>query len=232
MTSQKLPERANLEQLKKRAKSLLHAARNEDASALTRFQALPTLATKSIAELSTMGLALHDAQSVIAREHGFKSWNELRDYVEERSLSFAAAVDEFIRCATGNAPARAFRLLTLHPGIAHADLYTELVLGDADAVEARLRKHPESARLIGGVQNWEPLLYVCHICLHHGAPARAAGLVAIARALLAQGANPNAEYDWNWHKELPRTALWGQPAPAARGGFARARSESDGRGLH
>jgi len=23
------------------------------------------------------------------------------------------------------------------------------------------------------------------------------------------GANPNAEYDWNWHPELPRTALWG-----------------------
>src|SRR5260221_5379468 len=23
------------------------------------------------------------------------------------------------------------------------------------------------------------------------------------------GSNPNAEYDWNWHPELPRTALWG-----------------------
>jgi ankyrin repeat protein len=27
--------------------------------------------------------------------------------------------------------------------------------------------------------------------------------------LLARGANPNAEYHWNWHRELPRTALWG-----------------------
>jgi ankyrin repeat protein len=39
-------------------------------------------------------------------------------------------------------------------------------------------------------------------------PTRAAGLVAIARDLLARGANPNAEYHWNWHRELPRTALW------------------------
>jgi hypothetical protein len=34
-------------------------------------------------------------------------------------------------------------------------------------------------------------------------------LVAIARRLCALGANPNAEYHWNWHPELPRTALWG-----------------------
>ena len=63
-------------------------------------------------------------------------------------------------------------------------------------------------RSAGGIQNWEPLLYVCHTCLHHDVPERAAGLVAIARGLLARGANPNAEYHWNWHRELPRTALW------------------------
>jgi hypothetical protein len=209
MTLQQLPERPNLEQLKKQAKSLLHAARAKDPAALLRFQSLPALTAKSLDELGAANLALHDAQSVIAREHGFKSWNELRDHVEERSLSFDAAVDEFVRCATGGAAARAHRLLALHPSIARANLYTELVLGDAEAVEARLQKHPEAARLPGGIQNWEPLLYICHTCLHHDAPQRAAGLVTIARGLLARGANPNAEYHWNWHRELPRTALWG-----------------------
>jgi ankyrin repeat protein len=204
-----LPERANLEQLKKQAKSLLHAARANDPAALQRFQALPALSRKSIAEFGAIGLALNDAQSVIAREYGFKSWNELREYVEERSLSFAAAVDEFVRCATGGATGRANRLLALHPAIAHANLYTELVLGDAEAIDVRLQKHPEAARQTGGIQKWEPLLYVCHTCLHHGVPERAAGLVRIAQRLLANGANPNAEYHWNWHRELPRTALWG-----------------------
>jgi ankyrin repeat protein len=209
MTSQQLPERANLEQLKKQAKSLLHSARAKDPDALRRFRVLPALSRKSFAELSAMSLALHDAQSVISREYGFKSWKELREQVEDRSLSFAAAVDEFVRCATGNSPTRALRLLALHPAIAHATLHTELVLGDAEAVDARLQKQPDAARQAGGIQDWEPLLYVCHTCLHHGAAERAAGLVANARLLLARGANPNAEYHWNWHRELPRTALWG-----------------------
>jgi ankyrin repeat protein len=208
MTSQQLPERPNLEQLRNQAKSLLRSARAREPGALERFQALPGLAQRSVSELSGLSLALHDAQSVIAREYGFKSWNALREHVEERSLSFAAAVDEFVRFATGGAAERAFRLLALHPGISRANLFTELVLGDAGAVLARLQKHPDVAKMAGGVRNWEPLLYVCHTCLHHSAPERAAGLVSIARELLARGANPNATYDFQWHKELPRTALW------------------------
>jgi ankyrin repeat protein len=204
-----LPERPNLEHLKKLAKSLLHEARAGDTAVLERFRLLPAFAKKSVAELRDAGLALHDAQSVIAREHGFQSWNALREHVEERSLSFAAAVDEFVRCATGSAAARAQRLLALHPGIAHASLQAELVLGDADAVSARLRADPALATRSGGIQNWEPLLYVCHTCLHRENPAQAAGLASIATELLDHGANPNAEYHWQWHPELPRTALWG-----------------------
>src|SRR5215472_3609561 len=209
MTSQQLPERANLEQLKKQAKSLLHAVQAKEPAALQRFQVLPVLTRRTFVELGAMSLALHDAQSVIAREYGFKSWNELREHVQDLSLSFAAAMDEFVGCATGGAPARALRLLGQYPAIAHGNLYTELLLGDSESVEARLRKHPEAAIPLGGIQNWEPLLYACHTCLHQEAPERTAGLVAIARGLLARGANPNAEYHWNWHRELPRTALWG-----------------------
>ena len=204
-----LPERANLEQLKKQAKSLLHAAQGHDAAALRRFAALPAFAALSAAALGAAELALHDAQSVIAREHGFASWNALREEVEARTLSFEAAVDEFVRCATDGALGRAQRLLALHPRIAHASLQTEIVLGDAAAVEARLRDRPELATSPGGAQQWEPLLYICHTCMHRDTPARLDGLVAIAKALLALGANPNAEYHWNWHHELPRTALWG-----------------------
>jgi ankyrin repeat protein len=84
-----------------------------------------------------------------------------------------------------------------------------LVLGDAASVEARLRDDPSLPAKAGGPQQWEPLLYVCHTCMHAGDPARTQGLVTIARRLCELGANPNAEYHWNWHPELPRTALWG-----------------------
>src|SRR5262250_1558481 len=168
MTLQQLPERANLEQLKKQAKLLLAAARSQELNAIQRFEAV--LIGRS---LKSETIALHDAQFVLAREYGFKSWNEMKEAVEERMLSFAAAVDEFVRCATGNASERAFRLLTTHAGIAHANLYTELVLADAEAVEARLKREPEAAKRKGGVQNWEPLLYVCHTFLHRDSPARA-----------------------------------------------------------
>ena len=204
-----LPDRPNLEQLKKQAKSLLHAAQARDRAALGRFAVLPAFSSKSIEQIGALNLALHDAQSVIAREHGFPSWTALREEVEARTLSFEAAVEEFLRCATGGASGRANRLLALYPSVAGATLQTALVLGDAEPVAARLRDHPELAIQPGGPQQWEPLLYVCHTCMHLGQSARVEGLITIARQLCASGANPNAEYHWNWHPELPRTALWG-----------------------
>ena len=204
-----LPARPNLDQLKKQAKSLLHAARMRDADALRRLAALPALSGKSLAQIGALDLALHDAQSVIAREHGFPSWIALREEVEARTLSFEAALDEFVRCATGGASGRASRLLDLYPQLASATLHTTLVLGDRASVEARLRDAPALATQAGGPQQWEPLLYVCHTCMHLDVPSRLAGLVEIARRLCALGASPNAEYHWNWHPELPRTALWG-----------------------
>jgi Ankyrin repeats (3 copies)/Ankyrin repeat len=208
MPIRELPARPNLEQLKKQAKSLLAGAQARDQEALRRFAILPALAGKSLNQIAISDLALHDAQSAIAREHGFPSWNALREEVEARSLSFEAALDEFIRCATGGVPGRAERLLALHPRIATATLQTALVLGDVAAVEGPLTQHPELANQPAGPQNWEPLLYVCHTSMHKTVSARVDGLVEIARRLCALGANPNAEYHWNWHPELPRTALW------------------------
>src|SRR5262249_47939727 len=131
MTATQLPERPNLDQLKRQAKDLLRAARSGDSAALERFRILPAFGHLSNADLARRTLALHDAQSAIAREHGYDSWNALRERVEELTLEFAEAVDSFVEAATDGRSDRAERLLALHPAIARASFHTALLLGDA-----------------------------------------------------------------------------------------------------
>lgn len=207
-TPRQLPERPDIEQLKRQAKALLRTARARDATALARFRALPAFARRSDDELAATPLALHDAQSVIAREHGFASWNALRQRVEERTLGFDAAVKEFIEAATDGRGDRAERLLARYPRIAAAGLHSALLLGDFPGVESQLATDPGLARRPGGPRGWEPLLYVCHDTLRQGPVANPDGLVAIARRLLDLGADPNGRFPW-LHHGVRRPVLWG-----------------------
>ena len=142
MTARQLPERPNLDQLKRQAKDLLRAARAHDAAALARFRTCRRSRTTPTEIWRPRSLGLHDAQSVVAREYGLDSWNALRERVEELTLEFGAAADRFIEAATDGRADRAERLLALHPGIARANVYAALVLGDAEAVERRIAEHP------------------------------------------------------------------------------------------
>src|SRR5205823_589347 len=181
MAAKSLPPRPNLDQLKRQAKELLQAGRAP---------------------------ALHDAQTLIAREYGFASWNKLREHVEEVTLEFDAAVNEFLEAATDGRGDRAERILALHPKIAAANLHTALVLGDADAVQARLERDPSLATKTGGPRDWQPIHYVCYTALAHDSPTRAEGLAAIARRLIALGIDPNTRFPW-LHHNVYRPVLWG-----------------------
>jgi ankyrin repeat protein len=203
-----LPDSPDLDQLRKQAKELLRAARGADPAALARFRILPSLAHAGDEELAQTTLALHDAQSVIAREHGFPSWNALRDRIEELTLGFDDAVREFVEAATDGRTSRAERLLALHPRIASATIHTVLVLGNLDAFESHLARRPGLVRETGGPRDWEPLHYICYDSLAHSATSDADGLVAIARRLLALGADPNARFPW-LHHGVRRPVLWG-----------------------
>lgn len=104
--SKQLPERPHWGQLKKQAKTLLHDVRAGDADALARTGGKP----------AASAFALHDAQRVIAREHGFASWTKLKAEVAARLaaqepdpwLALAAAVQ-------ANDASAAERLLTRFP---------------------------------------------------------------------------------------------------------------------
>ena len=74
-----LPEKANLDLLKKQAKTLLKAFKAKDTEAAARFvETHPRLSGPGISEALKEKLALNDAQWIIAREHGFKDWAELK----------------------------------------------------------------------------------------------------------------------------------------------------------
>ena len=205
------PRPSESRQLKKQAKSLLDAAQARDRG---RAPAASPFCPRSPASRSTRSpprdLALHDAQSVIAREHGFPSWNALREEVESRTLSFDAAIDEFIRCATGGAIgprasgfSRSIRASPPPRCRPRWSWATPRRWRPARAIIPSSRQRAGRAAELGAAA-----LRVPHVHAQGRSRRASTGLVAIARRLCALGANPNAEYHWNWHPELPRTALW------------------------
>ncbi len=73
-----LPPDSNLDDIKKEARKLLHALHRREAAALRRYYSIDSLA----------GLArprLDDAQYVIAREHGYGSWQKLTEHLPTAS---------------------------------------------------------------------------------------------------------------------------------------------------
>jgi ankyrin repeat protein len=174
MTARQLPPHPDLEQLKRQAKELQRTA----------------------------GVPLHEAQTRLAREYGFASWNRLREEVEARTLQFDAAVTEFLEAATDGRRDRAERILTLHPKVRTANLYTALVLGDAAAMDARLKKDPSLATTAGGPRGWLPIHYLCYTSVGSDR------LADIARRLLGLGVDPNTRFPWQ-HHNVRRPVLWG-----------------------
>jgi ankyrin repeat protein len=77
-----LPSRPNLDHLKRQAKDLLGLYESGDRTAFDRLRAsLPAARGRDDNALRQMHVRLHDAQSCIAREYGFRSWDDLRTSV-------------------------------------------------------------------------------------------------------------------------------------------------------
>ena len=223
-----LPGNANLEQLKKGAKSFQRAVRAGDrgaAEVVNEFH--PRLASVAPGSAELAGFTRSDAQLVVARQFGFASWPKLKAHLElvaryARSphqepvggplADEHAVVDEFLRlaCLTygGDDPDRLRRaqaLLEQHEWLERASIHTIAACGSVDAARKVLAREPAEASLIGGPHRWEPLLYLTYSRVPLG-PGRSA--VAVARLLLEHGADPNAGYLWEGLVP-PFTALTG-----------------------
>ena len=180
--SEALPERPDLDQLRRRAKELRALARRGDPAALERFQHHHPMSRRGEVPLAA-------AQLVIARELGFGSWPLLKAAVaaqttmhRELSAFLTASLDG------GRQAADMFRA---NPAIARRDLHAATVLGDAEAVREALSVDPGAAVAIDDERGWPPLLYACYSRWHQIHPERASGLAEVARLLLDAGASPN-----------------------------------------
>ncbi len=173
-----LPAYPNLEQLRHRAKDLLHAARRGDRDAIGRIEAV------------SAGMTLAAAQLAVAREYGFASWTKLKDEVDVRTLDLAQKADAFCVASVSHRPARAARMLAETPQIASYSFATAVLLGDADRVGAELRRDPSLATRRDPRTGWTALHAACMSRWHQVEHVRAAGLAAVVRRLLDAGADP------------------------------------------
>ncbi|MFZ1994967.1 MAG: ankyrin repeat domain-containing protein [Solirubrobacteraceae bacterium] len=211
-----LPGNANLEQLKNGAKSFQRAVRAGDAGAAEVVREFhPRLAAARPGSLELAGFTRADALLVVARRYGFPSWAKLKAHLElveryarspheqpvgEPLADDQAVMDEFLRlaCLTyGDDDPDRFRraelLLQEHEWLARTSIHTIAATGEVDAARELLKRDPSQASLVGGPHGWEPLLYLTYSRVPLGAGCSG---VAVARLLLAHGADPNAGFLW------------------------------------
>lgn len=181
-----LPERPDLDQLRRRAKELRDAARRGDAAALARIAAHRSSARAARAD--AIGLAA--AQFVIARELGFSSWPVLKA-AADADTAVRRAESEFLSASLDGRADRAAEILAADAAIATRSVRAAAVLGEVEAVREALRRDPAAAVAVDEERGWPPLLYACYSHWHRFEPGREAGLAEVVRLLLAGGANAN-----------------------------------------
>lgn len=185
--SRTLTPRTNLETLRKDAKRWLKALRAGDAEAQSRLRAV---SPKAPAEPG-----LRDVQHALALDFGCDSWAALKAAVGDLAMdgkSHKGRVDQVLGHGWGGDLRVARRILGRYPDIAKDSLFAAAACGDLAEVERRLARDPRGAKRTGGPRDWTALAYVTYSRLD------AVNAVAIARALLDAGADPNFQFDDGW----------------------------------
>ena len=174
-----LPSRPNLDHLRRQARDLLRAARAGDEAAVAR---MGTVSGR---------LTLAAAQLAVAREYGFASWARLAAEVQARTMDLAQQVEAFCEASIRDGTGRAARMLAANPAIAGYNFATAVILGDSSRVRREIEQHPDLVTRSDD-RGWTALHAVCASRWHRLDPARADGLLAVARLLLGAGADPRA----------------------------------------
>ncbi len=190
--NKQLPERPDLEQLKKQAKDLLKEVNAGQAEALAR-----------VPKNELAGFALADAHRIIAREYGFLSWNKLKERVEMSAPARAART--LINASLQGQADKVAAILREYPRLSRAGLHLAAVLGDPVGVRDWLQHDATLATKVSAESNWTPLLSAC-VGRVGGDDASRADCV---RQLLAAGANANDFWVEGAYPDSKLSALYG-----------------------
>lgn len=228
-----LPERPDLDQLKRQAKELLRLCRAGDGGALDRLRrGLPAARGRGDAQVAASGCRLHDAQSCIAREHGFASWAALKAFVEAarpRGLQPGALAEAFARFAyagdiaggTGNArPELAVRLLQDQPRLPLDFPIIACAAGDVAAVRRAILADAGWVHRPAGPLSLPPLVAATHSGLLQ-LPAFRPRIHAVVGLLLSAGADPDQQVGSRWPPASVREPDAGMPLSALYGAVGR-----------
>jgi ankyrin repeat protein len=205
-----LPDRLNLDHLKKQAKELIRRYRARDAAAMARFRrTLPVAADLNDNSIVGLELRLHDAQSCLAREHGFASWPDLKRYVEVQAAAQKQRTDRvrhwlqlIYRGDVSNTAGRpnlrvGLRMLVEDPGLVADDPYLACAIGDENALRQATRADPSWVNRSGGPLRLPPLFAVVHSGLLRVEEFRER-LHRCAQLLIAAGADVNQAIYSRW----------------------------------
>ena len=230
-----LPVSPNSDHLKKQAKQLLRDARAGEPAALQRFiETLPAAHGLPLATLAQRDLILSDAQSVLAREYGFKSWVELIHYVEWKRADRADRLNSWLKLVYEDGGARerrlAVRMLREDPDLITGDSPTErwlaCAIGDEAAVSRAIADDPAWVNRKAGVNgergsmNMPPLIAVTHSRLILE-PAFESGLLVCAALLIEHGADVNATRIHPDFPGFPLSVLYGAAGVTHHVGMTR-----------
>ena len=164
-----LPDRPNLDHLKSQAKHLLEGYIAQDPEAQSRVAlGFPN---------PPKDFGLQTAQTVLAREYGFMSWDALKRYVEGIEIDPAKAAIDFLWAVGPMDIVPDTAPQVDHPAV-------RLMCGELPDIDPVAPLGPREVA---------PLVYVCYSKLNRN-PEYREKLAAVAAQLIASGADPNSGY--------------------------------------
>jgi len=163
----------NLEFLRKQAKLLLRHCREGEPASLGRIRAqLPRVPDP---------IQLADVQHVLAREHGYANWAELKRHGDP--------LEDFLVAVRGAALNKAKSYLARFSSFAAESIHAACAIGDAEAVRRHLKLDLSLAT--AEHDRWPPLIYACASPLNRLSSRHSAGINESVKLLLDAGADPN-----------------------------------------